>query len=515
MKQHELTCLPDTRVDLLQLIYDWADTNDDKSIFWLNGLAGTGKSTIARTVARRYFDNERLGASFFFSKGGGDVGHARKFCTTIALQLANNIPSLQRHVYNAAAKHQDISNLSLYDQWHQLILNPLSDLREGEVPFRSYVVVIDALDECDNDNNVRIIVDLLATAQSLKTLKLRIFLTSRPETPIRNGFYQIPDTTRRNFVLHHISTPIIHHDIYVFIKYHLSMLREELSLHISWPGEQLLRQLVQNASGLFIWAATACRFIRDGKRFAPKRLDIILAGSNSSTTVPEKHLDEIYVTILRRCILLEYTEGEKEEVYSTLKQVLGTTAGLFSPLSVLSLSRFLHVDKEAIIQTLDDLHAIVDIPKDETQALRLHHPSFRDFLFDRERCHDSKFWMDENMLHQELVSSCLRLMCTSLKQDICQLDDAGVNATDIQSNRVDKYIPSELRYACLYWVDHLQRCESQLYDDCSAHRFLQQHLLHWIEALSWIGQASHGIRALVALESIAKVSGLYAPVNYY
>ena len=87
-KQHAPTCLPDTRVDLLQEIHDWADGQDEQRIFWLNGLAGTGKSTIACTVAQRYFDQRRLGASFFFSRGGGDVSHAGKFVASIAVQAA-------------------------------------------------------------------------------------------------------------------------------------------------------------------------------------------------------------------------------------------------------------------------------------------------------------------------------------------------------------------------------------------------------------------------------------------
>jgi MoxR-like ATPase len=79
-------------------------------IFWLNGLAGTGKSTIARTVARRYFDQKRLGASFFFSRGGGDVGHAQKFFTSLATQLARNVPQIQRFISDTITEQNDIAN---------------------------------------------------------------------------------------------------------------------------------------------------------------------------------------------------------------------------------------------------------------------------------------------------------------------------------------------------------------------------------------------------------------------
>ena len=114
-KQDSSTCLPNTRVSLLEDIYNWVDSEDERCIFWLNGLAGTGKSTIARTVARRYFEQKRLGASFFFSRGRGDVSYASKFFTSIAVQLAHNALSFRRHVSEAAEEQIDVANYSLYD----------------------------------------------------------------------------------------------------------------------------------------------------------------------------------------------------------------------------------------------------------------------------------------------------------------------------------------------------------------------------------------------------------------
>lgn len=114
--QHEPICLLDTHVDLLREIYNWADGQDERSIFWLNSLAGIGKSTIARTVARHYFDKGHLGASFFFLQGRGDVSHASKFATSIAMQLAISIPALYQYVSDTIIKHSDIASRSLLDQ---------------------------------------------------------------------------------------------------------------------------------------------------------------------------------------------------------------------------------------------------------------------------------------------------------------------------------------------------------------------------------------------------------------
>jgi hypothetical protein len=104
----------------------------------------------------------------------------------------------------------------LHDQWHHLVLRPLSALPVHKPG--SYTIVVDALDECDNDNDIQIIIRLLAEAQSLKKVRLRVFLTSRPEGPIRDAFDQITDAKRKDFVLHNILLPIVSQDIRLFLE---------------------------------------------------------------------------------------------------------------------------------------------------------------------------------------------------------------------------------------------------------------------------------------------------------
>jgi hypothetical protein len=490
-RQDEPPCLDNTRVDILQQIHAWADGQDERCIFWLSGLAGTGKSTISRTVARRCSEQQSLGASFFFSTGGADVSHARKFFTSIARQLAESIAPLNQHICNAIADNSEVVNQSLRDQWHQLVLWPLSKL-DGINCRSSYVLIVDALDECDGNNNIRILLELLAEARSLQNVQLRIFLTSRPEIPVRHGFSQIPDTEHQDFVLHSISPEIVNHDISLFLEYKLGLIGREIWLHEGWPGKEIVMQMVHNASGLFIWAATACRYIHEGKIYAAKRLDTILYCSASTTIGPEKHLDEIYITVLQQSVSPEYTDEEKGESYQMLRQVLGSAVILFSPLALI------------------DLHSVLDIPKDQTCPIRLHHPSFRDFLLNKDRCMDLNFWVDEKKAHQTLADSCIQLMSTSLKQNICGVDSLGWLATDADSSRVEQCLPPEIQYACLYWIEHVQKSGAQLHDNDQVHQFLQEHLLHWLEALRWTKKVSEGIYAIASLESIATVSQLLA-----
>jgi hypothetical protein len=190
-------------------------------------LAGTGKSTISRTIARRYNEQKRLGASFFFSKGGGGVSHAGKFFTSLAIQLAGAIPTLQKQICDAIVERRDVANLSLLDQWRQLVLGPLLRLEQSH---QSYVLVIDALDKCEGDNSVRIILELLAEARSLKTVQLRVFLTSRPNIPIWHSIRHIPQAKHQDFILYNVPPTIINYNISLFLEYNLGIIRQKWTL---------------------------------------------------------------------------------------------------------------------------------------------------------------------------------------------------------------------------------------------------------------------------------------------
>lgn len=105
-----------------------------------------------------------------------------------------------------------------------------------------------------------------------------------------------------------------------------------------------------------------------------------------------------------------------------------------------------------------------------------------------------------------LADNCIRLMSTSLKKDICGLGAPSVLVTNMGSSRVEQHLPLEVQYACLYWVEHLQKCGAQFYDDDRVHQFLEKHLLHWLEAFSLMRKASEAVLAISYLESIVDVS---------
>ena len=312
-------------------------------------------------------------------------------------------------------------------------------------------------------------------------------------------------------MLHEVSSSLVDHDISIFLEYSLGLIQQERDLDIGWPGKKVIGSLVQKASGLFIWAATTCRFIQEGGRHAAKRLDKILQDS-PNVTAPEKHLDKIYITVLKNSISDNFDEEEKEKSYRMLREIIGGIALLLSPLSHKALANLLHTPKEDVKQTLEDLHAILDIPKDQARPIRLHHPSFRDFLINQKRCNDPNLWVNEKQTHKDLADRCIRLMST-LERDVCGLerDTRGVRApgvltNDDNSSRVEQCLSPEVQYACLYWVQHLQRGDAQLHDNSQIYKFLKERFLYWLEALGWMRKISEGIIAIASLESMIVVS---------
>ena len=513
-KQHDPLCLQDTRVDVLNQIKAWADGGDERCIFWLNGMAGTGKSTIARTLAQEYYNRKRLGASFFFSRGVEDRSHAGKLFTTIAVQLAHILSALKQHICTAVDEHNDIAGQSQRDQWKHLILQPLSKLTANSCQ-SPLILVIDALDECDGDKDVKGILQLFAEAKSLKPIPLRIFVTSRPETPIRFGFRNMSGILHRDLALQQISPTIVNKDIFIFFEHKLEEIRKASDdLPVGWPGKEIISILVLKAHGLFIYAATVCRFIEQGgEQWPPDDLLCLILQGNANNVIitdesPTKDLDKMYSQILQLSFKGINSPKDRQQLASIFRQVVGAIVILFNPLSAVSIARLLDVDGKIIQMRLRHLHSVLEVPNSQTHTIKLLHPSFRDFLLDKERCTDQQLRVDEKKAHAALADACIRLMSDQLRRDICYLYLPGALAREVQSDRIERYLPAELQYACHYWVQHLQRSETQLLDNGQVHVFLREHLLHWLEALSLMEKTSEGVLAISFLESFIQVSSL-------
>lgn len=510
-EEHNPTCLQNTRVDLLLRIHEWANDPDAKPLFWLNGMAGTGKSTISRTVARQFAQSKQLSGSFFFKRGEADRGSLSKFFTTIAAQLAERHPIIAPHIKSAVDANPYVAGKAIQDQFDKLILQPLGSIPPNTWRATSLVFVIDALDECDEDKDVKLIINLFSRTKELQLPKLRFLITSRPELPIRLGFNAV-EGAYQDLILHEIPHDIIEHDIAAFLEYELIKINKEFNSSVSadrqlptdWPGTEHMQILIKMAIPLFIFAATVCRFLADrrGGRSPSEKLQTVL---QLQTRSQKSKLDATYLPILAN--LIDGLDGEDEEF--TLRQfrdIVGPIVILESPLSTSALARILQVSKDAVYSQLDMLHSVLSIPMSPESPVRLLHLSFREFLVDPEKREKNPFWVDERDTHKKMAINCLRVMNEHLRTDICRLGKPGKRRLSITVQATDSCMPPELQYSCLYWVYHIQQASQLLDDSSEVYEFLLSHILYWLEALGLMGRASEGLKILKALPSVLNVS---------
>ncbi|KAF2258043.1 vegetative incompatibility protein HET-E-1 [Lojkania enalia] len=499
-EEHNSTCLPNTRTELLDHIRKWVDNNNSKPIFWLNGAAGTGKSTIARTVARTFAD--RLGASFFFKKGEGERGNATRFFTTVARQLAFRVVELRPGIKKAIHTDPAISEKGLKDQFKKLILQPFLDV--AHLPASVLLIVVDALDECEceGDRDIRLVLELLSQMRGLTSVSLRVFVTSRLELPIRLGFKQMPNGTYEDLILHEVAKQTIQHDIRVYFKRELARVQQERSLSKDWPGTDQIEALVKQAVPLFIFATTACRYISDRRDNPQKRLEIILDYQKAKVS----KLDATYLPILNQ-LFSEEDEEDRERWACEFQEIVGSIVVLETPLSATSLAHLLHTSKDNINCRLDSLRSILSIPDRNDVPVRLLHLSFREFLLDTSKKQRSPFWVDERATHERLASHCIELMSgrEGLRQNMCGLQP-GTLRSEVDKGKITSYLSPELQYACRYWVHHLRQSQRHVSDNDSIDTFLQKHFLHWLEVMSLISNTNQCAYLLETLRTLVKLS---------
>jgi NACHT domain len=461
-------------------------------------MAGTGKSTIARTICHSLRKTRSLGASFFFSKTEGEeLRHAGLFVTTLVDQLAHELQPLKAHIVDAHKKIRSVPDLSLSEQWSQLVLQPLASLNKTSPQPHIACIVVDALDECRNDEDVSLIPQLLSKLPVSGAVRLRVLVTSRPERVIRDGFKDLPDTVLESLELHNISPTIVDRDISTFVAHELAAVWDICD----FEERTTISRLVANAGGLFLWADLACRFINGDRELTDYRISLILQGDTHLSL--EKKIDDVYLKILRHIMINAESEFEKQLKSASFKEVVGSIILLIDPLPVADLSRLLGRKEWKTRLVLESLFSVIEVPTIPEQPARILHVSLRDFLLDVKRCTDKSFWIDEKLSNDMLAKRCLASLDSTLKRNICALQHLDRN---ISRDEIDSKISRVVLYGCRYWARHLEKGSNDVSIQLEAHGFLQKHLLHWLEVLGLLVEMAEGATALESFRSVDKVS---------
>ncbi|KAF8750315.1 WD domain, G-beta repeat [Rhizoctonia solani] len=428
-------CTKNTRSQILRELNQWSLDQTKPNVFWMNGMAGTGKTTIAYTFAKSLNDRGALGASFFCTRTSDECRDAGRIVPTIAHQLAQYSPSFRK-----------------------LIKEPLSKVKTKMT--KGLVVVIDALDECNNPNGVGTILDVLF--RIAPGLPLKFFVASRPEPDIRHRVEAQPEHSRSMCALHDIEALLVQADIELYI-------RDELPDSVSESDLIQLANLSKN-----------CSYMR------PRQF-----GSRHAA------IDELYTTILKAATdELEQDPEEQEQ----MRRILWTAVCAREPVYVDTLAALTGIKSTKADMLLQSLYSVLHVSGRKSKITTLH-ASFPDFMFDKAR--STRFYCDEAKHSQLLGERCFKVMKDQLRFNICGLESSFVTDSEVQNigDRITRSISPTLSYVAHYWGHHVVKGTP-----CEAVRkgledFLSYRLLFWMEVMSLKRTLDKGISMLSALKA--------------
>ncbi|KAG8709661.1 hypothetical protein FRC11_005339 [Ceratobasidium sp. 423] len=479
------TCTDGTRKEVLSELIDWQRNSKAPTVYWMNGMAGTGKTTIACTFAEWLEKNKLLAASFFCTRTSVDCRDVTRIIPTIAYQLARYSIPFQSALYEILEEEPDAGSKNTPKQFERLLKEPLQNIKNsGSMP-DNLVIVIDALDECDNQGGVETLLDRLFRFAA--DIPLKFFVTSRPEPEIYRRM-MLDVRSRAALHLHDIETSLVQSDIELFLKEELAFMS---------PTAAQIEQLTQRSGSLFLYAATLVRYIQFGQRFADprQRLQSVLSLTPEST---KKHaeIDALYMAILASA--LEEARMEEHEA-GDVKLVLRTVLFVQEPISVETIAVFAGLDDpQRVSFALQPLRSVLH-QSEVTRLVSTLHASFPDFMFNHER--SGQYYCDVLEQSQVLAEGCFLLMKEQLRFNICDLDSSFIpdeKVENIQDRIKDKISPS-LAYASRYWANHLKLAPQsdtllEMLDE-----FISNRLLFWMEVLSLRREIAVGIDALFSI----------------
>ena len=490
-------CLRGTRRNVLQQLEDWLGDEQGKQVFWLSGLAGTGKSSISQTFAQTTFAEGKLGASFFCSRTYEDRSNPRAIFPTLAFQLAYQYSSFRDELLHVLRTNPGIGRESLCSQMEKLIVGPFKMVAAPTL------IIVNALDECRDEESTSAFLSTLSSYAEMIPL-VKFFITSRPETHIRAGFREEFLSLHTEVLkLHEVESFSVDSDIKLFLETQLAAVAKNRSrgdLSEDWPSPEDIETLCKKADGSFIYASTVVKFVGSRNHSPIERLALLVFEDTS-------HEARLGIDVLYTHLLEEPFGNQDQGFYSHLKSVLGIVLLVFRPFSIRAILDLLgNCDPPfGIYNVLCSLHSLLLIPDKMEDPVHALHKSFPDFLTDPGRCGGKWFFIDPSTYHGKILVLCLDLMKQQLKKNICGLSDYVMlsEVGDLPVRR-ENCIRASLEYACHFWTNHLMMVSSNSPNleeiNNAIEGFFTRCFLYWIEVLVLTRSLDTGVHVLNNVE---------------
>ena len=416
---------------------------------------------------------------------------------TLAVQLARKYTDFRSIFVPLVESDPGIADESLYHQMKNLIVQPL---RDSGI---STVIIVDALDECKDEEPASAILSVLGQFVS-ELPKVKFFLTGRPEPRIREGF-RFPRLAKAMdmFILHEVETSQVDRDIRLFFRHSLSVIADHRDTCASrWPTTEQVDILCERAAGLFVYAVASIKFISHRNNDPKEQLNRLLQVPRETVYEgktkfnPTTTLDLLYLSILQEAFGDDYPEDDHK-----IRSVLGAVTLAADPLSPSTVATLLGFGTKSVFLRLLSVHSLLVLQEDTNHPVQSFHKSFPDFIINPTRCVNPRFHVSPPIHHSELLIGCLQLMSQKLEKNMCKLPDAIANAeVDELQERVEQYIDCGLQYACKSWHKHLIDAHTgpayRAKITPVLHQFLEEKFLFWLEVLSVLGAARNAVDAL-------------------
>jgi len=467
-------CMSGTRVGVLSKFIAWVK-NDPLFIFWLSGMAGTGKTSIAVTLCRMLREEPAvcLGGGYFCSRSAGSIARTdvRRILPTLAVLLANQSEEFAGSLAAELEKDDGLGHKPVTEQIGPLLRRPLATLASSSRPI---VLLIEALDECSDE---RELVELLRLLADFKCdAKVKFILTSRPELHIRGTPISNPDlnTVLR---LHTINIEEVKSDIHLYI----SRTFNNAAPKATWYTDQDIELLVRLSGGLFIFASTVLKYVigSDGDGYRQRRLRKATEATATPTPATSS-IDKIYELVLADAL---HSDTVDEEELEMMKRILASILMARAPLSVDALAALINETPDMLRGSLGRLHSLVYIPaENEVPGLRTLHASLADYLFKRGPQH---IRIAATLGHDVLARGCIRRF---VQDDLCFNVSRSISSFSPNPAAVPDWISLSLVYACLHWSHHIDAASDRSAFDEDIERAFRPKFLFWLEVLSILGK---------------------------
>ncbi|KAJ2914170.1 hypothetical protein MD484_g6225, partial [Candolleomyces efflorescens] len=412
-------CDEGTRVELLrELMTQITTRSSPRRMLCMTGPAGSGKSALQQTIAERCEKSDILGSAYFFENADPTRNTVSTIVPTIAYQLGSHNPTLKQAISAVVAEDTVVFDKSLRVQMETLIVRPLRHLRDCagvNVAILPYAILIDALDECRDEERQKELLTVIQECLLADDLPFRVFIASRPEMAIRTAL-------EPGGHLHSVAFHIDLSNYYagVDMDRYLRARFEQLSSRTGDPGwysEDDIQTLVNAGSGQFIYVTTVYKWISEPRGSPAQRLKIVLrwVPEAGEPARPFEVLDQLYARILLNAKnAYEAVDTHFGRDFLLLFNIHHTNAvsGLLDrhSLSKVQVATCLDLESNSLEILLSDLHSLVSIQRashpDFNTYLYIHHKSFSDFLNAESRAKD--LFVSRTRIYEHLIRGCLR-----------------------------------------------------------------------------------------------------------